>query len=435
MLCTYYVRIMIAMQLENLIQQKPLDYSTLYVDMNSFFASVEQYYNPQLRSRPVAVCAGTADSCTVLAASVEAKRLGIRTGTRVGDARKLCPTIVCTNGDHSRYKEVHTQFMEVLHNTICYVEARGIDEAFLKLPSWSRNETQATNLAKQIKKCFYEMYKEHIQCSIGLGANVWQAKMASNCQKPNGYTIITTQDASQWYQNWQLTDLNGVNRRMAKQLAKLGIQSPIDLYNASYWHLKRRLGVNGVKWYLRMRGVEVDVAAPSVNKMIGHQITTLPDAPKTIEQITTYCVRISTTLGSRLRKKELYAHYIGLHVSFINFDSLYFDLRLTRSISSDAEIILYSKMMLKKLRILQPIRRISMVLSNLTSVYQPDLPLNIVNNKQFSASEVSDTINNRFGGEVLLPASSFFARSIRLDRVGFGGDQVKESYKRNIKYL
>ena len=423
------------MQLESLIQQKPRDYSTLYVDMNSFFASVEQYYNSQLRGKPVAVCAGIADSCTVLAASVEAKRLGIGTGTRVGDARKLCPTIVCTNGDHSRYKEIHAQFMEVLHNTICYVEARGIDEAFLKLPSWSCSEAQAINLTKQIKRQFYQLYKEHIQCSIGLGANVWQAKMASNCQKPNGFTIITTQDASQWYQKWQLTDLNGVNRRMAKQLAKLGIQSPIALYNASYWLLKRRLGVNGVKWYLRMRGVEVDMTTPSVNKMIGHQITTLPDAPKTIEQITTYCIRISTTLGGRLRKKGLYAHYIGLHVSFIDFESLYFDLRLTRSISSDAEIILYTKLMLKKLRILQPIRRISMVLSNLTSAYQPDLPLNIISNKQFTASEVSDTINNRFGGEVLLPASSFFARSIRLDRVGFGGDQVKESYKRNINYL
>jgi DNA polymerase-4 len=325
--------------------------------------------------------------------------------------------------------------MDVLHNTICYVEARGIDEAFLKLPLWACTQKQVISLSKQIKQQLSQMYKEHIRCSIGVGSNVWQAKMASNCQKPNGYTAITTQNASQWYQKWQLTDLNGVNRRMAKQFALLGIQSPFALYNAPYWLLNRFLGVNGAKWYLRMRGIEVDIAAPSVNKMIGHQITTLPNAPQNIEGVTTYCIRISTTLGKRLRNKSLYARYLGLQVSFIDFQSSYLDLKLSRSISTDAEIMLYSKMLLKKLHIIQPVRRISMVLSDLTSVYQPDLPLDLVNRKQFTASQISDVVNDRFGGEVLLPASSFFARSIQLDRVGFGGDQVKESYKHNIKYL
>lgn len=430
-LCSYNKDIMVP---EQQLRQRPLAYSTLYVDMNSFFASVEQYYQPRLRGLPVAVCAGTADTCTVLAASIQAKKFGVRTGTKVADAKRMCPDIVCTNGDHQRYRAVHKEFMEILHNTTCYVEARGIDEAFMKLPRWSCSQEFALSLAKEIKSNMLSKYSEHILCSIGIGANIWLAKMAAGCRKPNGLTIIG-RDLPDWLSKWRLTDMVGINRRMARQFVQRDIYTPTDLYNASMLYLRSIWGVNGVKWYLRLRGVEVDRSAPSENKMLGHQITTLPNAPKNIEEITTYCVRIATTLGKRLRNKGLFARYMGLHILYVDFESEYFDLRTTRNFHADSEIITYSKTLLKKLRNIRPVRRISMYLSDLTSHYQPYLPLDVIASKPLTASDISDTINNRFASEVMLPASSFFAKSIRLDRVGFGGDQVKESYKYNLGYL
>ncbi len=418
---------------EKLLHQRAVEYSTLYVDMNSFFASVEQYYRPELRNRPVAVCAGTADTCTVLAASIEAKRFGVRTGTKVGDAKKMCPNIMCTNGDHKLYRIVHREFMSILHNTTCYVEARGIDEAFMKLPSWSANYGFATKLAKEIKAGLRDKYSEHVLCSIGIAPNIWLAKMAAGCHKPNGLTVISSGSIPKWLNSWHLRDLTGINRRMAMQFGRHNIYRPIDIYNASYGYLRQVWGVNGTKWYLRMRGVEVDQIKPSENKMLGHQITTLPNAPQNQSEITTFCVRIATTLGKRLRRKQLYAHYLGLHILYIDFSYNYLHLKTSRSFYTDGEIISYCKLLLKKLGFTKPVRKISLHFSELTGHFQPDLPLELTNSKLVTASDVSDSVNNRFDGEVLLPASSFFARHIQLDRVGFGGDQVKESYKYNIR--
>ena len=306
------------MKPEIFLKNQPVEYSTMYVDMNSFFASVEQFHNPDLRGRPVAVSTAPSGGGSIVAASIEAKRAGIKTGTKVSEAYRLCPGVVVVHDSPNSYRKIHREIMDILHATPCYVRAKSIDEAYLKVPSYLQNENGVETLVKSIKQGLFGLYGDSILCSIGVASNVWLAKMASNSQKPDGKVILTQVNLADFYDSLCLTDLTGINFRMARRLYNLGIQNPRDFYGASWRFLSKSLGVNGGKWYLRMRGFEVDIDEIKANKSISHQITTMPDPPTRFVEITTYTNKIAVNLGKRLRSKELAAGGIAIFIKFNN---------------------------------------------------------------------------------------------------------------------
>lgn len=417
---------------EKILTQTRDHYSTLYIDMNSFFASVEQFYDPKLRGKPVGVCAGLSSGSTVLAASVEAKRLGIATGTKVAEARVTCPDIVLMNGNHKTYKAVHTEIMAILHQTRCYVGAKSIDEAFMLIPSYLRSREESLALAKQIKQALFGRYQEHIRASIGISSNIWLAKMASNAQKPDGLVCIALNQLEGFYSDLRLIDMTGVGRRMSQQFYRKGIYTPLQLYQATYRELQKYFGVVGSKWYLRMRGYEVDSDPPKPQKSLGHQVTTMPNPPGTVAEATTFCLKIATTLGYRLRNKRLKAKGILLHLRFTDHMSTGYMIKNLPTFNSDHDITRYIYMLLKKLKVIYPVKRISITLFDLTADYQLELPLQPEQSRFQRLSYASDLINNRFGKGSIQIARAMLASSVDLERVGFAGDQIRESYGPNV---
>jgi DNA polymerase-4 len=213
--------------------QQPIPYSTIFIDMDSFFASVEQFYNPKLRGRPVGVATGTSGGASIVAASVEAKRFGVRGGIKVGDARLKCPEIVIVHDSPNSYRGVHRQIMDILHATPCYVRAQSIDEAYLLVPSYMRTRQSTLALIKAIKASIYTLFNEHISSSMGIASNIWLAKMASNYKKPRGLVVLGQNDLPGFYKSLTLVALTGINYRMARRLYSLGIFTPYDLFQAS----------------------------------------------------------------------------------------------------------------------------------------------------------------------------------------------------------
>lgn len=415
------------MKPELLLKQQPRDYSTIYVDMDSFFASVEQYRQPKLRGKPVGVATGTSMGASIVAASYDAKAMGIRTGTKVDRALELCPGlhIVCDNADS--YRQVHREFMAILHNTICRVVPKGIDEACLKVPSYAQDRVAVFALVEAIKAELYNLYNEHICCSVGVASNMWLAKQAASYHKPRGFLCLTKDDLPQFYVGQKLTKLTGIGDRMARQFVNSGIYSPSDLYRASWTLMGRRFGVNGHKWYLRMRGYEVDLVPQKLQKSLGHQVTMGDHRPSTKKEITTFIIKICETLGKRVRSKELRAQAVSLSLLFD--DGSYYSNKMEklRSFDDNEAIVQYSILLLKKLNIISPLKKISITLYNLTPTWQLmfDYDQPVEHNK--SISQAIDAIQNRYNDKAAARVGSFFEQSFSLNRVGFAGDLLRET--------
>jgi DNA polymerase-4 len=413
---------------EKYLKQQPKEFSTIYIDMNSFFASVEQFYNPKLRGRPVAVATAQSSGGSIIAASIEAKRFGIKTGMKTAEARLKCPEITIVSDSPNNYRAIHRQIMAILHNTPCYVRPKSIDEAYLKVPSYMQTKNKVLTLIKAIKSSLFKHYNEYILCSVGVASNVWLAKMGSNSQKPNGLVVLTSRDYEAFYKTLKLTDLTGINKRMAERLYAIGIDSPTSFYGASWKFLHNKLGISGGKWYLRMRGYEVDAEPVKANKSISHQITTIPNPPSTLVEVTTYINKISINLGKRLRYNNLAAKGISLCIYYIDGNYWVNEFCNTQAIRSDYEIIMLSKMLLKKLTNLpRPVRKLTITLSNLLDDQQMTLPLNSAMHKYLSLSYAVDQINDKYGKNTIMPMRSFDAKHVDLNRVGFAGDLLQES--------
>ena len=170
---------------------------SLYVDLNSFFASAEQQLRPELRGRPVGVLPVMADTTCCIAASIDAKRFGIRTGTPVWQARKLCRDIVFVQARPSTYVEIHHRIVAAVESCTPVGAVLSIDEMACDLLGSDREEAKAVRLGKQIKQAIYDQVGEVLHSSVGIAPNRFLAKTASNMQKPDGLVVIRQHELPQ----------------------------------------------------------------------------------------------------------------------------------------------------------------------------------------------------------------------------------------------
>jgi len=202
----------------------------MHVDINSCFASIEQLSNPLLQGKPVAVAAYKSEWGVILAASREAKKLGIGTGTRVGEAKKICPEIVILEPDTPKYRFIHRQLKKILVRYSPRVVAKSIDEFAI---NFKRVEGNLISTAKEIKKEIAVEIGPWLTVSIGIGPNRFLAKTASNMQKPDGLVEINSNNFENIYKKLDLIKLNGINWRTALRLQLSGIENTWDFYSAT----------------------------------------------------------------------------------------------------------------------------------------------------------------------------------------------------------
>ena len=415
------------MKAENFIRQEVCDYSTIYIDMDSFFASVEQFYDKSLRGKPVAVATGNSRGSSIVAASYDAKAKGIKTGTRVYRALELCPNLVVVEDSPDRYRQVHREFMAIFHNTFCKVIPKGIDEAFLKVPSYAQNREEVFALVKAIKASLYNLYNEHIDCSIGVASNSWLAKQAASYSKPKGFISLTSGEVSNFYKGLTLTSLTGIGDRMARQFANHAIYTPTDLYNASWKYLGTNFGVNGHKWYLRLRGYEVDMPIYKQQKSISNQVTMGLYKPSTLKEITTFVTKICENLSSRLVKKSLNSNSLEIIVYFCDRTRATFKIENTAYMQDTNSIKSVCIMLLNKHKYFKEVLKICVALYGLSAVWQVGLFENTESDRLERAARAVHLIRNRYGSGTSASAASYFESSISLNRVGFAGDLLKET--------
>lgn len=289
----------------------------LYVDFNSYFASVEQQLRPELRGKPVAVLPVLADTTCCIAASYEAKRFGIKTGTLVKEARQCCPDLILVESRPALYIEMHHQLIAAVESCLHIAQVRSIDEMWCKLSGRDQQRDHAIALAQQIKHTIYRQVGEAMHCSIGIAPNRFLAKTASNMQKPDGLTVITQEELPNCLYRLELRDLNGIGRAMEARLRSCGIHSVENLCHASKNNLRFVWrGIEGERMHARLRGENLP-ELESQRSSVGHSHV-LPPTLRNVEAAYAVLHRLTQKACMRMRSYHCVAGRLHLSVKFTN---------------------------------------------------------------------------------------------------------------------
>ncbi len=388
----------------------------LFVDMNSFFASVEQQVNPKLRGRPVGVVPFLHDSTSVLAASIEAKRYGIRTGTNVAEARHLAPDIVFLKVNAKIYRDYHRRIMAMLDETRCKVTVKSIDEALLIVPRDLR--PHALELADEIRHNIYDI-GDWLGCSIGLGPNMFIAKMATNAMKPKGLVQVLPEELEGFYSTLELPDLYGVARRNTKRFKSIGIETPLDLYHAPLKYLQQHFGENnGLSWYLRMRGVEVD-QKPTNRSQVGHQTTFTPNPAYCFDDLWPTASQLTAKVSHRLRTSNLSSHRIVCFVRYQDRTHWSTIISQPQYINDLPTMIESVKRAFTHLPFTKPVRLVGVSAINLKPTTGVSYSLFPEERKSERVTSAIDLITDKFGVGTINTARNFTSKPV-VDSIGFG---------------
>lgn len=285
----------------------------LFLDLNSYFASVEQQERPHLRGKPVAVVPMVTDHTCAIAASCEAKAYGVKTGTIIRDAKRMCPNLTCVLARHDKYVEYHHKIVEevALHTPINKIWS--IDELSSRLPPSRRSIEAATAVALRIKRGIRQNAGPAITCSIGIAPNSLLAKVAGDMNKPDGLTILRQEDLPGPLFDLKLTDLPGIGRNMEKRLHRAHVRSIRDLWNLPPKHARKIWGsVQGERLWYWLHGHDFETPETH-NSMIGHSRVLDPDLrqPHAARQMAR---QLLSKAGKRMRRKNLSAGRLHLSV-------------------------------------------------------------------------------------------------------------------------
>lgn len=286
---------------------------SFFIDFNSFFASVEQQLDVSLRGRPVGVVPVVAETTCCIAASIEAKQFGIKTGTGVREARLLYPEIVFVLAQHEKYVAVHDRAVEAINRILPVKQVMSIDEMECELPKRFQTREHATRLAAEVKNEILTTVGDQLQTSIGVAPNTMLAKLASDMQKPNGLVIIEQHEIPDRLLGLKLQDITGIGRRMLVRLNECGIHSMADLYAAPRDLLHTAWGgFAGDDMYDKLRGVAYG-PRKTESRSLGHSHM-LPPAMRNPIDAFAVLNRLTQKAAMRLRKQGFYATALSVSV-------------------------------------------------------------------------------------------------------------------------
>ncbi len=286
-----------------------------HVDMNSFFASVEQQANPFLRGRPLGVCAYLHRYGCVIAASIEAKERGMKVGMTVEEAQKKVPNAAFVENDPGKYRAVTSRVLSILHELTDTIEHYSIDEAFLDLTGWYRDSAEAAWALTRARQRITDEVGEWLRCSIGIAPTRFLAKLGSDIQKPSGLTIITAQNLDEILLRLDLEDVCGIGPRLRRRIERLGYRSLVELKRAPIPNLIQAFGKNGYFLWAKLNGLEVERVASDEPppKSIGHSYC-VPSSVNREGRVEAVLAKLTERAARRLRSHGLLASVVSASV-------------------------------------------------------------------------------------------------------------------------
>lgn len=292
----------------------------LFVDFNSYFASVEQYDEPRLRGRPIGVVPVMAATTCCIAASSEAKACGVKTGTAVWQALDLCPDIMFVEARPARYVELHHALMAAIADCIPHDKPDSIDEVPCWLIGRERQRGNAEAIARNIKRTLLDRFGPSLRCSIGIAPNKFLAKTASDMVKPDGLTVIERQDLPHALHALELRELCGIGSSMEHRLRTAGIQTVEQLCAAPRAYLRAAWGsIEGERYWLKLRGFDLPTP-PARRDSIGHSHVLGPEL-RTYQGMRAVLFKLLAKAAMRLRHERFLASGLSIRIRFVGLEA------------------------------------------------------------------------------------------------------------------
>ena len=334
----------------------------IHIDMDAFYASVEQRDNPSLRGKPIAV--GHAEERGVVAAaSYEARRYGVRSAMSSAKAKRLCPSLIFVRGRMDVYKEVSRQIHEIFHEYTDIIEPISLDEAFLDVTENKPGIELAVDIAKEIKQKIRE--RLHLVASAGVSYNKFLAKIASDYRKPDGLCTIHPAQALDFIAGLPIESFWGVGPVTAKRMHALGIHNGLQLRACSPDRLLREFGKVGSVYYDFARGIDLrPVEAVRIRKSIGCERTLEKDVSLR-SSVIIELYHVAVELVSRLEKKDFRGNTLTLKIKFHDFRQITRSLTQSRELTTLDVILPLATQLLQEVDYAEhPIRLIGLSVSN-----------------------------------------------------------------------
>jgi DNA polymerase-4 len=409
------------------LQFNPKPPTILHIDLNSCFATIEQQANPQLRGHPIAVAAYKTPSGCILAPSVEAKKLGIKTGMRVRDGKLLCPELIVLEPDPWKYRNVHLQFRKLLSTYVETPVPKSIDEFVLNLEGFPSLKKGPLWVGGDIKKRIKREIGEWITVSIGIAPNRFLAKTASGLKKPDGLEIIDLKNYKEVFSKLELSDLCGIKVNNIVRLNKAQIFTVLDFYSAEPKALQNAFqSVVGYYWYLRLKGWEIDDVEFGRHSY-GNSVA-LSENYQTPEELSPILLKLVEKMSGRMRKAGYRTR--GVHVSLLYKNGAYWH----KGVSTDEYLFASGDIYKVAYKILNwspykySVHTIAVSCFNLKKTDFIQLSMLEEVDKKERLTKALDQISEKWGNFVITPAKMLNTENTVKDRISFGGVKELEEF-------
>jgi len=336
----------------------------IHVDMDAFYASVEQHDNPELRGKPIAV-GGGAKRGVVTAASYEARKFGVRSAMSGVVAHRSCPQLIFVKPRFDRYKEVSQQVRKVFFEYTDLVEPLSLDEAYLDVTENKKGNPSATLIAEDIRQKIYE--RTGLTASAGISINKFIAKVASDYNKPNGQKTVNPEEVITFLEELEIRKFYGVGKVTADKMYNLGIFTGRDLKKKPLEFLYENFGKSGAHYYKVVRGIHMSVVKPHrVPKSVGAERTFSENLSSEVFMLERL-EHIAEELERRLTKNQVAGKTLTLKIKYSDFTLQTRSKTLPYFIAGRALILETAKELLYQEKLQNSVRLLGISLANLNT--------------------------------------------------------------------
>jgi len=389
----------------------------LHLDMDSYFASVEQQANPSLRGLPVGITGKPIESTIIVTASREGKKFGLKAGMPVWEAKKLCPQLVLFPGDGSKYMSLTQRFIDILKRYTPMIEVSSIDEVYMDITQEAPHYGGAVRFAQSIQRDFKRELGKYITATIGIADNKTFAKLIAKRYKPDGIGFVDPEELPELLATTKVTEICGIGKRIENRLSRLGIWTLAQLGQCPLSILKSEFGVHGLFYKAVGMGQDPTPVVPYTEipppKSVGHSRTLPPDI-RPRELALTVLRGLCDLVASRLRKHGYMARTV--HCGFsLEVMSGHFGKQTTLALATDDGASIFEACM----RILSMIptkpeamARVSVSTSNLVDEKGVPIPLLGEDQTRRRLNRAVDVIQSRFGNSSIQVAAAALPRKL-----------------------
>ncbi len=336
----------------------------IHIDMDAFYASVEQHDNPDLRGKPVAV-GGSSQRGVVSAASYEARKFGVRSAMSSVIAKRNCPNLIFVKPRFERYKEISNQIRQIFLEYTDLVEPLSLDEAYLDVTENKKGNPSASIIAREIREKIKE--KTGLNASAGISINKFIAKVASDVNKPNGQKTVAPEEVIEFLEKLDIRKFYGVGKVTAEKMYRLGIFSGKDLKEKSEEFLTEHFGKSGAHFYNVVRGIHLSEVKPHrIRKSLGAERTFSENISSEIFMIERL-ENIAEEIERRLKKSKVAGKTITLKIKYSDFTLQTRSKTIHYYIASKELILEIARELLYQEKMKNSVRLLGISLSNLNT--------------------------------------------------------------------